>query len=86
MIVSEYLPLADAGLYVLPGRSREAAAKWARRHLLPNVPHIRPPGTGILFKRSDIDTWLGRYRQEPIDLDQIANSVVRSVLRKRRMG
>ena len=62
-----YLSLADAGLYVRPGRSRVAAARWARRNLLPHIPHVHPPGTGVMFKKDDIDSYLSRFRVDPAE-------------------
>lgn len=41
-----YLTLAQAGAYC-GGRS----ARWARRNLLPNIPHLHPPSSGVLFRR-----------------------------------
>jgi hypothetical protein len=70
-----YLTLAQAGQYC-GGRS----ARWARRHLLPNIHHIHPPSSGVLFRREDVDAWLEKYRKEPIDLD----CLMRDVLGKRQ--
>jgi hypothetical protein len=60
-----YLTLSDAGLYVRPGRSRGAAARWARRHLLGHVPHYEIPNSGIVFRREEIDAYLTKFRRNP---------------------
>lgn len=57
--------LADAGLYVRPGRSRGAAARWARRHLLGHVPHYEIPNSGTVFRREEIDFYLEKFRVDP---------------------
>lgn len=66
MSITVYLTLAQAGMYC-GGRF----ARWARRHLLPYVPHIHPPGSGILFRTEDVDRWLAQYREEPICVDDV---------------
>jgi len=76
-LLPQYLGLAESGIYCGRAGSRAAAARWARRHLLSAVPHFHPPGSGILFRRSDIDQWLCKYRQEPIDLDAIIAAVLK---------
>jgi hypothetical protein len=90
VIDNGYLPLADAGLYVRPGRSREAAARWARRHLLPNVPHIHPPETGIMFCKTDIDKYLAQFRVDPQEaLDRAvreATAFIREAQKRDREG
>lgn len=66
-----YLTLAQAGEYC--GRR---SARWARRNLLPNIPHIHPPGTGVLFRVEEIDAFLALYRKEPVNLDRVVASVL----------
>ncbi len=88
-MISDNFPLADAGIYVRGPIARAAAAQWARRHLVPHVPHFHPPGSGIIFRREDIDKWLARYRVEPscrpeIKLDEILSGIGR--IPRRRQG
>ena len=67
MINGPYMGLADAGLYVRPDRSRGAAARWARRHLLGHVPHYEIPNSGIFFRREELDAYLTKFRVDPQD-------------------
>jgi hypothetical protein len=88
MTLRDNFPLADAGIYVRGPIARAAAAQWARRHLVPHVPHYHPPGSGIIFRREDIDRWLTKYRIEPdtppeIDLDEILGTLDRRPPRRR---
>ena len=76
-----YLTLAQAGEYC-GGRS----ARWARRHLLPNIHHIHPPGSGILVNIADINAWLEQYRRDPIDLDRVVRDVLGKQWKKRQGG
>ena len=64
-MIAEFLSLAAAGAYVHGGTPRPASARWARRHLLPHVPHFQPPNSGILFRKEDIDRWLEKFRHDP---------------------
>lgn len=66
-----YLTLAQAGAYC-GGRS----ARWARRNLLPNIPHLHPPSSGVLFRREDVDQWLAQYHRESVDLDRVVHDVL----------
>jgi len=62
------------GLETYSGMGR----RWWR-YRLPEVPHLRLPGK-ILFKISDIDEYLARFRKEPevIDLSALLNRVISS--------
>jgi hypothetical protein len=74
-----YLTLAQAGEYAGGHSSR-----WARRHLLKNVPHVDLPGSGAaLFKPSDIDTYLKRFRREPVNVDSVVDQIMGPVGGKR---
>lgn len=65
--MERYLTLKEAGEYA-GGHS----ARWARRHLLPNVPYVDLPGSGAaLFKPEDIDAYLERFRREPVNVDAV---------------
>ena len=79
MSTGGYLTLGQAGQYC-GGRS----VRWARRKLVPNIPYFQPPGSGILFKKSDIDTFLETHRKEPVDLDRIVRDVLGKRQKKRR--
>jgi len=81
-----YLGLAAAAEYCGRSGSPAAMARWARRHLLSAIPHFQPPGTGILFRREDLDAWLARYRKEPIDLDAVIAAVMKPREPRRRDG
>jgi hypothetical protein len=74
-----FLTLAQAGEYC-GGRS----ARWARRHLLPNVPYHHPPNSGVLFQQADVDAWIAQYRREPVDLDRVVRDVMGKWHKKRR--
>jgi hypothetical protein len=80
----KYLMLADSG--ILCGRnpnSPAAAARWARRHLMGAIPHYHPPGSGILFKKEDIDAWLEKHRREPVDVNAVVARIMGPVGGKR---
>jgi hypothetical protein len=76
-----FLTLAQAGEYC-GGRS----ARWARRHLLPAIPHYHPPGSGILINIADIDSYLKTHRHEPVELDAVVRDVLRERPRSRKGG
>lgn len=66
-----FLTLAQAGQYA-GGHS----PRWARRHLLPNVPYVDLPGSGAaLFKREDIDSYLERFRVAPVNVNAIVAQI-----------
>jgi|SoiMethySBSTD1v2_1073268.scaffolds.fasta_scaffold5691537_1 excisionase family DNA binding protein len=50
---------------------------------LKEIPHFRV-GAKILFKKSELDVWMERHRENPeaIDLDRLADEVVAEVLGK----
>jgi len=61
-----YMTLAKAGAYILGKEPSPATARWARRHLLPNVAHSDLAGVGAkLFSVQDIDAYLRRCRVVP---------------------
>jgi Helix-turn-helix domain len=60
MMDSAYLSLPDAAAYL--GRS----PRWIRRRLT-DLPHFRPPGSGLAFRREDLDAFMQRYRQAPMN-------------------
>lgn len=64
-----YLSLSAAAAYV--GRS----PRWLRRRLS-EIPHYRPDHSGILFRCSDLDGYLSRFRKEPLNLDAVVSSVL----------
>ncbi len=67
-----YMPLTEAAKYL--GLSRRTL-----QSRLKEIRHYRPGGK-ILVKRSDLDRWMERYRQEPISKDEI-DAIVDSVMR-----
>jgi hypothetical protein len=70
--MERYLTLKEAGLYC-GGHS----ARWARRHLLPNVAYVDLPGSGAaLFKPEDIDKYLERFRREPVDVHAVVARIM----------
>ena len=72
--MERYLNLKDAGLYC-GGKS----PRWARRHLLQNVPYVDLPGSGAaLFKREDIDKFLEQYRREPVNVNAVVAKIMGS--------
>ena len=73
MTVAGYLSVAEASRYL--GRS----PRWIRRRL-PEIPHYKPPAGQILFKVSDLEAYLERFRVEPsappeLDLEQILGEI-----------
>jgi len=44
------------------------------------IPHFRLFNSIVLFKKSEIDDWVQRYRQEKATLAQIADEALESVL------
>lgn len=50
------------------------------------IPHFRVGGK-ILVAKADSDSWLQRYRREPVDLDALVDEVLSKFLpdRKRKM-
>lgn len=49
------------------GRSKQ----WVRRHFLGSVPHYRLPGSGILFKKEDVEAWIEHHRCETVHADVV---------------
>ena len=47
---------------------------------LEEIPHFRLFNSIVLFKKSEIDDWVQRYRQEKATLAQIADEVIESVM------
>ena len=73
-----YMTLAKAGAYCLGKEPSPATARWARRHLMGNVPHSDLAGVGAkLFSVQDIDAYLRRCRVVPTN----AASVVARIMR-----
>jgi len=71
--VETYMTLEEAGQYV-----GKHSARWARRHLLPHVPHNDFAGAGAkLFNVKDIDAYMQRSRVIPTN----AASVVARIMR-----
>jgi excisionase family DNA binding protein len=68
-----HLDLKDAAGYV--GLSERTLWK-----LLPEIPHFKV-GRKLLFRRSELDRWLERYRERASvdDLDRIAVDALRAV-------
>ncbi|HZL97657.1 MAG TPA: helix-turn-helix domain-containing protein, partial [Terriglobales bacterium] len=64
----DYFTLSQAGKYC--GRCKDEA-RWSRRHLMGVIPHFHPPGSGVLFKKEDVDAWLEKHRREPVNADAV---------------
>jgi hypothetical protein len=79
-----FLNLSAAGAYCGRPRADRAAARWARRHLLPCVPHVRLPGAGIVFAQRELDTFLARYAVSPLDQLPSRPSTLDQILGPRR--
>ena len=43
------------------------------------IPHFKL-GRRILFKKSELDEWMERYRESSIDISKLADDVVKDVL------
>lgn len=79
-----YLPLPLAAAHL------SRSSRWLRRRL-DQIPHYRPPEGQILFKLSDLEGYLERFRIEPVqprrvDLDAILNDIDRAPRRRTREG
>lgn len=88
MIAGPFLGLAAAGHYCGRPRTDAAAARWARRRLIGNVPHVRIPGSGIVFAQRDLDAFMRRHRVEalPEPIAPPAADVLDLVLPRRVRG
>lgn len=78
------LGLAASGHYCGRPRADRAAARWARRHLIPCVPHVRIPGAGVVFSRQDLDAHLAKFIVEPVDPTPPRKSSLDEILGPRR--
>jgi excisionase family DNA binding protein len=69
-----YLPKKDAAKYL-------ALSIRTLDKQIHEIPHFRV-GAKILFKKSELDRWMERYRESPqkLDLDSIVEDAVRQVL------
>ena len=79
-----YYGLAASGHYCGRPRADGAAARWARRHILPCVPHVRLPGAGIVFSQRDLDAYLSKYVVTPEDNSPPKMSSLDEILGPRR--
>ncbi len=76
--MERYLTLAKAGAYCLGKEPSPATARWARRHLLSNVPHCDLAGVGAkLFTVEDIDSYLRRCRVVPAKPGAVVARIMR---------
>lgn len=78
------ISLADAGAYCGRRGSPASSARWARGHLLPNVRYVHLPGSGIVFRKENIDSYLSRFIVEPPDIDKIVAGVFDSLSVRRK--
>jgi hypothetical protein len=60
-----YFSLAEAGRFCGRRGSDASCARWARRHLLPAIPHIRLPNSRAIIKKQDLENLLNQHRVEP---------------------
>lgn len=79
MISASYLSLRDASAYL--GRS----PRWLRRRLN-ELPHFRPPGSGLAFRRDDLDAFMQRYRQAPMNTAAVVAKILGPSTKKRIRG
>ncbi len=73
---ARYLSLARAGAFARGGTPNAASARWARRLLLPHIPHYHLPGTGPVVKVEDIDTYLEKFRREPANVTGLIHEIL----------
>jgi excisionase family DNA binding protein len=69
-----YLSLSESSAYL--GLSVRTIRKF-----LPEIPHFKV-GSKLLFKRSELDAWIFRYREhgEGFDLDRLADEALKGLL------
>ncbi len=80
---SEILPLLDRDRYFDLKEAAEYTGLSVRtlRRLLPSHLKFRVSQRKILVRKSDLDTWLDGFREEPeTDLSRIADDAVKAVL------
>jgi excisionase family DNA binding protein len=71
-IEAGYLSKKQASLYLsLSVRSIEKR--------LSEIPHFRV-GNKILFKKSQLDTWMDSHREPNIDISKLADDIVKDIL------
>ncbi|MBW1991841.1 MAG: helix-turn-helix domain-containing protein [Deltaproteobacteria bacterium] len=77
-ISPEFFDLAGASAYL----GGALSVRTLRRLIsMPGgLPYYRIGAGKILISKSDLDAWLARHRQEPLDLDKIAAEAVRAVM------
>jgi excisionase family DNA binding protein len=70
-----YLSLSETVAYI--GLSERTIRK-----LLPEIPHFRV-GSKLLFRKTELDAWLLRYRErgDALDLNKIADEALKGLLR-----
>lgn len=81
--MERYLDLKASGIYCGRKESGSGAARWARRHLMGTIPHYHPPGSGVLFRKEDIDAWLEQHRREPPNVGSVIAQIMGSGSGKR---
>jgi len=69
-----YMPFVETCEYL-------GLAERTVRMLLPEIKHYRV-GRKLLFKKSELDSWIQKYQEttEDLDLDRVADEALRSVL------
>jgi excisionase family DNA binding protein len=88
MILREVLAeVADRDRYIAKAEASDYLAMSVsniEKHL-GELPHYRV-GAKVLFRKSELDRWMGKHRERPadLDLDLIADEAVRAVLGPRK--
>ena len=76
-MIPTYLSLSDAAVYL--GRS----PRWIRRRLN-ELPHFRPPGSGLAFRREDLDAYMQKYRQVSMNTAAVVAKILGPLTGRRR--
>jgi excisionase family DNA binding protein len=85
--VSEVLAYLSQDRYLSLSETVEYVSLSERtiRELLPEIPHFRI-GNKLLFRKSELDTWLLRYRErsDEMDLGKMADAALEGILMQKK--